>query len=119
MTYLSPSYLGQYSVGDILNVDFQGAGRAMQGDHPGILAGVDTDTKMATVIPITSTQDWAKYPKTMKIKKHTVNGLANDSVALIFQVTVTDPRFIRGKRGCLNADELNLMKSILRLHFQI
>lgn len=74
---------------------------------------------MVSVIPLTSTIASSKFPRTMVIKHHTMNGLTDDSVALVFQVTVIDPAMIKSKRGCLNPAELNLAKSILRLHFEI
>ncbi len=106
-------------IGDILNIEFRGAGRAIQGIHPAILVAYDLTSKMASVVPLTSTDGATRFPSTIMIRAHSVNGLTNDSVALVFQVTTIDPNFIKGKRGCLNPTELAAVKTILKSHLQI
>ncbi len=116
MAPLTPN-IGSYAIGDIVLAEFSGDGHEQDGTRPAIIVAKVAALNMATVIPLTSSIESKRFPLTITIKKHTVNGLNEDSVALVFQVTVMDGRFIKKKFGCLNPTELAEVKTLLKAHF--
>ena len=116
MPALTPN-VGIYAIGDIVLAEFSGDGHEQDGTRPAIVVGKVAALNMATVVPLTKSIESKRFPLTVTIKKHTVNGLDQDSVALVFQVTVMDGRFIKRKFGCLNPTELAEVKTLLKAHF--
>ncbi len=116
MPALTPN-VGSFAIGDIVLAEFSGDGHEQAGERPAIIVAKVPGMNMATVIPLTKTIESRRFPLTVTIKKHSVNGLDKDSVALVFQVTVMDGRFIKEKFGCLNPTELAEVKTLLKAHF--
>src|SRR5262245_8786515 len=97
--------------GDIYWVDFPaGAGRAQAGRRPAIVVqGSTASGKLPTVlvIPFTSQQDALRFPGTVLIEPDNRNGLRQPSVALVFQLTVLDKRFLAAKLGSISKTNLH------------
>jgi mRNA interferase MazF len=94
--------------GAIVWVEFPGgAGRAQAGRRPAIvIQNADAIAKLPTilVVPLTTQQEALRFPGTILIEPSEVNGLRLPSVALIFQLTVVDKRFIGKEIGVLDEE---------------
>jgi len=95
------------TVGDLHWVDFPaGAGRAQAGRRPAIIAqGADACARLPTVlvVPLTTQQDALRFPGTVLVEPDAENGLRRPSVALVFQLTVLDRRFLGTQLGKVSA----------------
>src|SRR5450631_1997074 len=89
------------TVGDLYWVEFPaGAGRAQAGRRPAVIApGAEASDQLPTVlvIPPTTQQDALRFPGTALVETTAANGLKQPSIALVFQITVLDQKFL-GKR---------------------
>jgi mRNA-degrading endonuclease toxin of MazEF toxin-antitoxin module len=101
------------NAGDICWVDFPaGAGRAQAGRRPAIvIQGAPASARLPTVIviPFTSQQDALRFPGTVLIEPDQENGLRHASVALVFQITVLDKRFLGARLGTLSETNLRVL----------
>jgi len=84
-------------------VDFPpGAGRAQAGRRPAVIAQSSaTSQRLPTVllIPLTTQQDALRFPGTVLVEADSLNGLRHTSVALVFQLTAVDRRFLGSRFG--------------------
>jgi mRNA-degrading endonuclease toxin of MazEF toxin-antitoxin module len=91
------------SFGDLVWVDFPpGAGRAQAGRRPAIIAQTaSVSDRLPTVllIPLTTQHDALRFPGTMLVEPDRTNGLRHPSVALVFQLTAVDRRFLGSRFG--------------------
>jgi mRNA-degrading endonuclease toxin of MazEF toxin-antitoxin module len=91
------------TVGDVRWVSFPpGAGRAQAGRRPAIVVqGSAASSRLPTVlvIPLTTQQDALRFPGTVLVAPDDANGLPQPSVALVFQLTVLDQRFLEQQLG--------------------
>ena len=91
------------NIGDIFWVDFPtGAGRAQAGGRPALLVqGIAASAKLPTIllIPLTTQLDALRFPGTVLIEANPKNGLSRASIALTFQITVMDKRYIGAQLG--------------------
>lgn len=55
------------------------------------------------LIPLTSQQDALRFPGTVLIEATQENGLRQDSVARVFQLTAMDKRYLRDRLGQIPA----------------
>jgi mRNA-degrading endonuclease toxin of MazEF toxin-antitoxin module len=89
--------------GDVFWVEFPGgAGRAQSGRRPALIVqGGAASAQLPTVllIPFTTQQDALRFPGTVFIDADANNGLRRASVALVFQLTVLDKRFLSERLG--------------------
>src|SRR5687767_9474546 len=96
--------------GDLYWVDFPGgAGRAQAGRRPAIVVqGDQALAKLPTVlvVPCTTQQDALRFPGTVLVEPDASNGLRQPSVALVFQLTSLDKRFLGSRIGSLSAAKL-------------
>lgn len=105
------------NLGDIYWVEFPtGAGRAQAGRRPAIVlqdeiavAGLPT----ILVIPLTSQQDALRFPGTVLIEPDADNGLPRISVALVFQLTAIDKRFLSDFLGKASDQTIAEIRSAL------
>jgi mRNA-degrading endonuclease toxin of MazEF toxin-antitoxin module len=101
------------NVGDVVWVDFpSGAGRAQAGRRPAIIAqAAPVLAALPTVllIPLTSQHDALRFPGTVLVEPEAANGLRRPSVALVFQLTAIDKRFLGPQLGTVSQ---SLMASI-------
>lgn len=86
------------NVGDVFWVEFPaGAGRAQAGRRPAVVGqGAVASSQLPTVllIPLTTQQDALRFPGTVLVEPDAENGLRRLSVALTFQLTAVDGRFL-------------------------
>ncbi|HLL77827.1 MAG TPA: type II toxin-antitoxin system PemK/MazF family toxin [Pyrinomonadaceae bacterium] len=91
------------NVGDVHWVELAPrGGHAQAGRRPAIIAqSVDRATTLPTVllIPLTTQMDALRFPGTVLIEADAQNGLRRHSVALVFQLTAVDRRFVAGRLG--------------------
>jgi len=100
---------------EVWMVDFMGSkGHEQKGQRPGILFKDLDHVKMAVVIPCTTTQTTSKFPHTHLISATPENGLSEDSVALVFQITTVDKKRLIRKIGRLDSGDINSIAEILR-----
>jgi mRNA-degrading endonuclease toxin of MazEF toxin-antitoxin module len=94
------------NVGDVVWIEFPpGAGRAQAGRRPAIVAqtaGVSGALPMVLVIPLSAQQDALRFPGTVLIEPDAANGLRRLSVALVFQLTSIDKRFVGSQLGAVS-----------------
>ena len=77
-------------------------GHAQAGRRPAIIAQADAHgAALSTVllIPLTSQLDALRFPGTVLVEADTHNGLRRASVALVFQLTAVDRRFVTKQLG--------------------
>jgi mRNA-degrading endonuclease toxin of MazEF toxin-antitoxin module len=91
------------TVGDVFWVNFSGgAGRAQAGRRPAIIVqGTEATRRLPTVlvVPLTTREDALRFPGTVLVEPDENNGLRQPSVALVFQLTVIDRRFLDNQLG--------------------
>src|SRR5205823_7544338 len=91
------------NVGDVHWVEFPPRGGSAQaGRRPAIIVqGATTSERLPTVllIPLTTQQDALRFPGTVFVDPDAENGLRRASVALVFQLTVADQRFLGPRLG--------------------
>ena len=87
-------------------MDFPGgAGRAQAGRRPAIvMQGSVASARLSTVlvIPLTTQIDALRFPGTVFIDPDPENGLRRPSVALVFQLTAIDARFLVTRMGAVS-----------------
>ena len=97
-------------VGDVCWVDLAPrGGHAQAGRRPAIIIQSDARTPtLPTVllIPLTTQMDALRFPGTVLIEADAQNGLRRHSVALVFQLTAVDRRFVAGRLGEVAATTL-------------
>lgn len=103
--------------GDIFWIDFPGgAGRAQAGRRPAVmLQGATASARLPTtlVVPLTSKQDALRFPGTVLIEPDENNGLKVPSVALVFQLTAIDQKFVSSRIGSIDETKTSeLMESL-------
>ena len=91
------------NVGEIFWVDFPARGGHEQaGRRPAIVAqDAAASDRLPTVlvIPLTTRLDALRFPGTLAIDPDATNGLRRASVALVFQMSVIDRRFLVSQLG--------------------
>src|SRR5436309_2301544 len=95
-------------IGDLFWVEFPtGAGRAQAGRRPALIVQAPTVTeKLPTVllIPLTTQLDALRFPGTVLVETDADNHLRHPSVALVFQLSVMDKRFLSLRLGRVSPD---------------
>lgn len=103
------------NIGDVHWVELPSrGGHAQAGRRPAIIVQ-RTLAKLSTVliIPLTSQLDALRFPCTVLVEPDGQNGLRRASVALVFQMTTIDKRFIAERLGKISEDVLNLLWAAL------
>jgi mRNA-degrading endonuclease toxin of MazEF toxin-antitoxin module len=94
------------SVGEVHWVEFPArGGHAQAGRRPAIVVqGRAASLSLPTVllVPLTSQLDALRFPGTVLVEADTQNGLHRASVALVFQMTAVDNRFIAERLGSVS-----------------
>ncbi len=94
------------NVGEIFWVEFPArGGRAQTGRRPAIVVQKDKTLPTILLIPLTTQQDALRFAGTILIEPDANNHLRQPSVALVFQLTVIDKNFIKGKFGTISNDK--------------
>ncbi len=88
------------NIGDLHWIEFPArGGRAQTGRRPAIIAQQASTLPTVLVIPLTSQQDALRFPGSVLVEANKENGLRHDSVALVFQLTAVDKRYIADRLG--------------------
>src|SRR5712671_4853683 len=105
------------NLGDLHWVELPGgAGRAQAGRRPAIIVQTDSvSARLPTLllIPLTTQQDELRFPGTVLIEPDTFNLLPRISIALAFQLTVIDKRFVGPRLGRVSSRTLDAIWSAL------
>jgi mRNA-degrading endonuclease toxin of MazEF toxin-antitoxin module len=91
------------------------------GERPAIIIAVHQETGTTMVIPFTKNKECTRFPYTYSVKKSNTNGLALDSVALIFQMRclgISASRFLY-KMGTIEDAHLNQIKILIKDYLAI
>jgi mRNA interferase MazF len=84
-------------------------GHQQAGRRPAIALQSEAATQLlptALMIPLTTRLDTLRFPGTVLIEPDAQNGLKRLSVALVFQLTAVDTRFVREHIGQLSTEKL-------------
>jgi mRNA-degrading endonuclease toxin of MazEF toxin-antitoxin module len=88
------------TVGEIYLVDLLvRGGHAQVGRRPAIILQSETSLPTTLLIPLTTQLDALRFAGTVLVETDSENGLHQHSVALVFQLTAIDNRFISTKVG--------------------
>lgn len=91
-------------------------GHAQEGRRPAVIIQdqkASASVPTVLVIPLPSQLDALRFPGTVFIEPDADNGLRRASVALVFQLTAMDQRYISKKIGNLSRPVLDEIFSIL------
>jgi mRNA-degrading endonuclease toxin of MazEF toxin-antitoxin module len=77
-------------------------GHAQAGRRPAIIVQNISSLPTTLLIPLTTQLDALRFPGTLLVEKDAANGLLQSSVALVFQLTAVDNRFIRERLGIVS-----------------
>lgn len=90
-------------LGDVYWVEFpERGGHTQAGHRPAILMqGADASARLPTVllVPLTTQLDALRFPGTALVEADAENGLRRASVALVFQLTALDNRYLGRRLG--------------------
>jgi mRNA interferase MazF len=82
-------------VGDLYWVEIPSrGGHAQAGRRPAIIAQRTVALPTVLIVPLTSQLDALRFPGTVLVEASQQNGLRHNSVALVFQLTAVDKRYI-------------------------
>jgi mRNA interferase MazF len=88
------------NVGEIHWVELAArGGHAQSGRRPAVIAQTSLLLPTVLIIPLTSQLDALRFPGTVLVEADQQNGLRRHSVALVFQLTAVDKRFIADRLG--------------------
>lgn len=91
------------TIGEIRRLDLPPlGGHAQSGRRPAIIVqsqGSIHRIPTVLVIPLTSQLDALRFPGTVLVEADTQNGLRRGSVALVFQLTALDQRYLKEPLG--------------------
>ena len=78
-------------------------GHAQAGRRPAIVVQQTATLPTVLLIPLTSQQDALRFTATVLVEPDKHNGLRQPSIALIFQLTAVDKKFIGDRIGQVSA----------------
>jgi mRNA interferase MazF len=84
------------NIGELFLVELPARGGPAR---PAIVAQTPLNLPTVLVIPLTSQIDSLRFPGTVLIEATPENGLQHNSIALVFQLTVVDRRFLTERLG--------------------
>lgn len=91
-------------------------GHTQAGRRPAIIAQtIETSAKIPTIliIPLTTQLDALRFPGTVLVETDSQNNLRRASVALVFQITAIDKKFLGGRLGKISDAMINEIWSVL------
>ncbi len=77
-------------------------GHTQVGQRPAIIVQHISSLPTTLLIPLTTQLDALRFPGTLLVEKDAANGLRQTSVALVFQLTAVDNRFIGERIGIIS-----------------
>jgi mRNA-degrading endonuclease toxin of MazEF toxin-antitoxin module len=81
-------------------------GHAQAGRRPAIIIQQTVTLPTVLLIPLTSQQDALRFAGTILVEPDEQNGLRQPSVALVFQLTAVDKKFINARIGMVSTTAL-------------
>ncbi len=100
--------------GDVCLIKLSGGlGHEQSGNRPAVILAA-TRTNIVVVIPITGNREALRFSHTLPLKPTTKNGLALDSVALLFHIRAIDGRRVEQVLGRLEATAQDEIDHVLR-----
>ena len=96
----------------LVQLPFSG-GKEQAGARPALILA-DTKTNVAIILPFTSAMLARRFDFTLSIPPSPKNGLASESVALIFQTRAIDKKRLVRKIGLLEESYLGKINNMLR-----
>ena len=112
--------LSDFSRGDIYYADFpQSSHHEQAGRRPAIVVADIPPTNMVVVIPLTRTLEASELPYARRLALSAENGLAEESIALLFQIRALDKRRFGEKLGVIGSKELEAIKAMLADMFKL
>lgn len=100
--------------GDVVWVTLpQVGGREQAGRRPAVIVGPD-DGPTIPIVPCSTQIKATRFDHTLAVQPTAQNGLAAESVLLVFQITAADPRRIGEKLGSLNDEDHERLNDALR-----
>ena len=95
------------TVGEIHWVEMPArGGHAQAGRRPAIIIQQTVTLPTVLLIPLTSQQDALRFAGTILVEPDEQNGLRQPSVALVFQLTAVDKKFINARIGMVSTTVL-------------
>lgn len=89
-------------------------GHEQTGERPAIVLAIHTRANVCMVIPLTGNQDTLRFPFSYGITRSATNGLAQDSVVLIYQMRcLTSSRLIR-RIGSVEPHHIRAITTLLK-----
>jgi mRNA interferase MazF len=105
------------NVGDVYWVEFAGrGGHAQAGRRPAVIlqsASRASGLPTVLVVPLTTQMDALRFPGTVLVEADSQNGLRRASVALVFQLTAVDLRFVASRAGKVSEGVLRQIRTAL------
>ena len=105
------------NAGDVFWVEFPaGAGRAQAGRRPAIVvqsATVADRLPTVLLVPLPTQHDALRFPGTVLVEPDGTNGLRRPSVALTFQLTAVDRRFLGVRAGSVSDSTMDAVWSAI------
>ncbi len=87
-------------VGELYWVELPARGaHAQAGRRPALIVQQPVNLSTVLIVPLTSQQDALRFPATVFLEADPANGLRHDSVALVFQLTAIDKRYVADGLG--------------------
>ena len=107
------------TTGDIFWVDLPArGGHAQAGRRPAIVvqeASVSSSIPTILIVPLTTQLDAVRFPGTFAIDPDPGNGLRRASIAIVFQLTAIDRRWLGAKIGRVGDEQLEELWKCLDL----
>lgn len=95
------------TVGEVRWVELPArGGHAQAGRRPAIIVQSATGLPTTLIVPLTSQLDALRFPGTVLVEADSQNGLRRASVALVFQLTAVDRRYITDRLGNVSKEAL-------------
>ena len=95
------------TVGEVRWVEMPArGGHAQAGRRPAVIVQSDTGLPTTLIVPLTSQLDALRFTGTVLIEADSQNGLRRASVALVFQLTAVDRRYITDRLGAISKEML-------------
>lgn len=93
------------TVGEIRWVEMPArGGRAQAGRRPAVVVQSAAGLPTLLVVPLTSQLDALRFAGTILVETDSRNGLRRASVALVFQLTAVDRRYISDRLGVISKE---------------
>jgi mRNA-degrading endonuclease toxin of MazEF toxin-antitoxin module len=95
------------TVGEVRWVELPArGGHAQAGRRPAVVVQSTTGLPTTLIIPLTTQLDALRFAGTVLVETDSQNGLRRASVALVFQLTAIDNRYIAGRLGVISKEVL-------------